>query len=145
MRAIPAGENTEMVGAYLKEKTGADLAPGMYSAFAIMSDTEGFMGGVAISNFRGIDCEITCASESPVAFRDSVINAVFTYIFVQLGCVRCTCATTKRNKRTREFLEALGFQLEGNMRLGYDGQRDALIYGLLASECRFLATGGTNG
>lgn len=139
MIAQPAGALTEMVGAYLTEKTGAKFAPGMFQALMIVNDKQDFVGGVVVSNFRSRNCEISCAAETSAAWRPTVMRAVFTYIFNQLDCVRCTAITTKRNKRARDFLERLGFVLEGNLRLGYDGKTDALIYGLLASECRYIA------
>lgn len=139
MIALPAGNLTDMVGAYLCEKTGMKLQPGMFAAMMIVNDQQDFVGGVVISNFRGSDCEISCAAETGAAWRPQVMRAVFSYVFEQLGCVRCTSITTKRNKRARTFLEGLGFRLEGNLRLGYDGEIDALIYGLLARECRYLA------
>ena len=147
MRASPAGELTDMVGQYVMEKTGMRVQPGMYSAFMVVNDSNDFVAGVVISNFRDTDCEVSCASESSAAWRPQVCRAIFKYIFEQLGCARCTSITTKRNGKARGFLEALGFQLEGNVRLGYDGVKDALIYGLLASECRFLAddSGDLNG
>lgn len=138
MIAYPAGKFTEMVGQYLTEKTGMSLTPGMYQAFMIVDENRDFAGGVVFSNFRKTDLEVSCASDHPAAFRNSVCRAIFDYVFKQLNCVRCTSITTKGNKKARAFLEALGFQLEGNVRLGYDGKRDALIYGLLRSECRFL-------
>jgi RimJ/RimL family protein N-acetyltransferase len=76
-----------------------------------------------------------------MAWRPHVCRAVFEYIFGQLGCIRCTAITRKNNSKAREFLEALNFQLEGRARKGYDGERDALIYGLLAEECRFFGAG----
>jgi hypothetical protein len=139
MIALPAGNLTEMVGKYIMEETGMELVPGMYSAMMIVNDQKDFVAGVVFSNFRKTDVEVSCAGETAVAWRPSVCTAVFKYIFEQLGCVRCTSITVKGNKRARAFLEGLGFQLEGNVRLGYDGRRDALIYGLLRSECRFLA------
>lgn len=139
MIAVPAGDFTEMVGAYVSEKTGMVLTPGMYSAMMVVNDQKDFVGGIVFTNFRGTDCEVSCAAETPAAWRPTVMAAVFTYVFKQLGCVRCTSITTKKNKRARGFLEGLGFQLEGNVRLGYDGKIDALIYGLLARECRYLA------
>jgi hypothetical protein len=139
MIAIPAGELTGMVGAYLSEKTGMTLQPGLYSAMMIVNDKHDFVGGVVFTNFRSTDCEVSCAAETAAAWRPQVMKAVFTYVFNQLGCVRCTSITTKKNKRARDFLAGLGFQLEGNVRLGYDGKIDALIYGLLARECRYLA------
>jgi hypothetical protein len=147
MRAIPAGKLTEMVGEYVSEKTGMTLQTGMYQAFAVVNEHNDFVAGTVISNFRGTDCEVSCVSETPAAWRPAVLRVIFKYIFEQLGCVRCTAITTKRNKRAREFLKALGFELEGNIRRGYDGKIDALIYGLLAADCRFLAddSGEQNG
>lgn len=152
MKAVPAGHNTQMVADYIAAKVpgaGLRFAPGQFVAFAFLSDTDEFVGGCVISNFRegpyGNDCEISCAAESSVAFRHGVIHAVMQYVFVQLGCIRLTAITTKRNHRTRAFLEALGFALEGNIRRAYDGKRDALIYGLMADDCRYLGAGGLNG
>lgn len=144
MYVIPAGDKAELVAEYMTEKTGAVFQPGLYQALAILSDAGDFVGGVIVSNFRGTDCEISCAAETPAAWRPTVMCGVFTYIFMQLGCVRCTSITTKRNRKARNFLLDLGFQLEGNIRLGYDGTKDALIYGLLASECRWIKAGDAN-
>lgn len=147
MIAVPAGRFTEMVGEYLTEKTGMKLTPGMFQAFMVVDDGNNFVAGVVISNFRTTDCEISCASENPAAWRPHVCKAIFTYIFEQLGCVRCTSITVKGNRKARGFLESLGFILEGNIRMGYDGHRDALIYGLLKTECRYLSdlTGDVHG
>jgi RimJ/RimL family protein N-acetyltransferase len=152
MQAVPAGQNTQMVADYIASKVpgaGLRFAPGQFQAFAFLSDTGEFVGGAVICNFRegpyGNDVEISCAAESSVAFRHGVIHAVMSYVFNQLGCIRLTAITTKKNTRTRAFLEALGFALEGNIRRAYDGKRDALIYGLMAEDCRFLGAGGLNG
>ena len=139
MIAVPAGEHTEIVGKYVMEKTGMSVQPGMYQAMMVINDNDDFVAGIVISNFRGTDCEISCATETSAAWRPAVMKAVFSYIFKQLKCVRCTSITTKQNKAARAFLEGLGFVLEGNLRLGYDGFKDALIYGLLAVECRYLS------
>lgn len=145
MKAIQAGVHTAHVGTYCMEKIpGLLLTPGMFSAMMVVSDDNDFMAGVVFTNFRTTDgkptdIEISCASETPAAWRPEVVQEVFKYVFEFVGCVRCTSITTKSNKKARGFLEGLGFQLEGNVRLGYDGTRDALIYGLLRSECRFLA------
>lgn len=141
--AVPAADKTSMVGQYIMEKVpGLRLVEGNYAGFAFVNDEHDFIGGAVISNFRGgefgNDCEISCASESPMAFRPHVMRAVFTYVFVQLQCVRLTAITTKRNVRTRRFLGALGFRLEGCVKRAYDGKRDALIYGLMADDCRYL-------
>lgn len=138
------GDKARLVADYVAETTGAKYDDGLYVAYAILNDDNDFCGGVILSNYRGTDIEVSVASETPIAWHYDVCRTVFNYIFNGAKCVRCTCITTKRNKRAREFLDALGFVLEGNLRRGYDGQRDALIYGLLAEDCRFLA-GGLDG
>jgi RimJ/RimL family protein N-acetyltransferase len=145
MLAVPAGDKSAMVAEYISSKVeGSSLrfVPGMYQAFAFLNDKQDFVGGAVVSNFRQCqysnDCEISCAAETSMAFRPHVCAAVFQYIFTQMQCGRCTALTTKKNVRTRAFLEALGFRLEGCVKRGYDGKRDALIYGLLVEDCRFL-------
>jgi RimJ/RimL family protein N-acetyltransferase len=150
MYAIPAGDKTEMVGQYIMHKVpGLRLIPGSYAAFAFLADNGDFAGGAVVSNFRqgqyGNDCEISCAAETAMAFRPGVCTAVFRYVFVQLGCTRLTAITTKKNRRTRAFLERLGFALEGCVRRAYDGRKSALIYGLLAEDCRYLGAGASGG
>jgi hypothetical protein len=143
MRAIPAGDKLTMLCEYMFQKTGARLDPSTTQGFAILSDQNDFVAAVLVSNVRyyegkPIDCEVSCASESGVAWRPHVCGAVFNYIFGQLGCTRCTSITRKNNTKSRAFLEALNFQLEGNVRRGYDGEKDALVYGLLREECRYF-------
>lgn len=145
MIAAPAGRLTDMVGQYVMEKIpGLVLQPGMFQAFMVVNDNSELMAGIVFTNYRTTDgkptdIEISCAGETPAAWRPSVCKAIFKYVFETVGCVRCTSITVKGNRKARSFLEGLGFQLEGNVRLGYDGFKDALIYGLLRSECRFLA------
>lgn len=145
MRAVPAGKNTGLVGAYVAERTGCEFQDGMFQALAILDNENQFVGGVVVTDFRGHDCTVSLASENPMAWADSVKRGVFDYIFNQLGCVRVTGITKKGNRKARAFMESLGFQLEGNLRLGFDGIKDALVYGLLARECRYLDAGGFNG
>lgn len=138
MIVVPAGNNTELVGRYVAEKCGVEFQFGLYQALAILDEDGRFCAGVVVSEWRGHDCQVSCATESSAVWRPHVMAGVFDYIFNQLGCVRCTSVTKKSNKRCRDFLTGLGFQLEGRMRMAYDGVKDALVYGLLASECRYI-------
>lgn len=150
MLAVPAGDKLGLICSYMFEKTGTTFNPNMCQGFAVLNDNGEFCGAVLISNVRfdtatnkPLDCEISCAADHPVTWKPNVCRAVFQYIFGQLGCVRCTSITRKNNTKTRAFLDHLNFQLEGNVRKGYDGKNDALIYGLLAEDCQFF--GGLNG
>lgn len=136
--------NDELVAAYVTEKTGAVFSPGLYKSLSLLSDTGEFLGAVIVEGHRqGIDVHLSTAIETPVVWTPAVLYFIFHYVFVRLNCQRCTALTAKSNKRARAFLEGLGFVLEGNLRRGYDGRRDALVYGMLRSECRHM--GGLNG
>jgi hypothetical protein len=139
MRALPAGDLTQMVGDWMAEKLGIPFQAGTYQALMVVDDNNTFVAGVIVNNYSGHDCFVSAAAETPFAWHPRVRRAVSHYIFKQLGCKRCTAVVRKNNKRVRRFLERLGCTLEGNLRRGYDGKHDALIYGLLVEECRFLA------
>lgn len=148
MRAVPAGDKLAMICQYMYEKIGVSFNPMQCQGFAVLSDDGDFVGAVLVSNITysgivAVNCEISCASETSMAWKPHVCRAVFDYVFRQLGCVRCTSITRKNNTKARKFLEALNFQLEGNIRKGYDGEKDALVYGLLREECQFF--GGLDG
>lgn len=137
-------EQKQMLCSYMESKTGIPFDPRMVQGFAVMNDKNIFVAGVLISNVRDhagkpLDCEISCATDKAgVPWRPEVCRAVFGYIFNQLGCVRCTSIVKKNNTKSRDFLTALNFVLEGNVRKGYDGTKDALIYGLLREDCAFV-------
>lgn len=97
-----------------------------------------FVGGVVFYNYRGHDIEVAAAFDSVTWARPETLRELFRCPFVELGCVRATATTGRRNKRVRKLLEHLGCKLEGVKRKGLDGKEDAIVYGLLRSECRFL-------
>lgn len=144
MRAVVADrQRLILLCEYMHEKIGVRFEPTEVQGFAILSDSNTFVAAVLVSNIRysdgkAIDCEISCAAETSIAWKPEVCRAVFGYVFGQLKCVRCTSIVMKNNKKSRAFLEALNFQLEGRLRKAYDGAKDALIYGLLAEECSFF-------
>lgn len=145
MKAVPARDKLGLLCSYMHSKTGTPFNPNMCNGFAILTDDDEFVGAVLVSNIRhnvvtgrAVDCEISCATENKYTWTPAICKAVFGYVFNQLGCARCTSITRKNNVKARKFLEHLNFTLEGNVRKGYDGQNDALIYGLLAEDCRFL-------
>jgi len=141
MLAVPAGKLTEHVGKYLKDRLDIDLEPGRFEAIIVVNDKGDTVAAIAFQNYlpKCRSVELSVVSETGVAWRPHVCRAIANYVFVQMGCIRATCATTKKNYKARNFLTHLGFELEGRLKRGYDGTNDALIYGLLAENCRFLA------
>jgi RimJ/RimL family protein N-acetyltransferase len=139
MKVLAGPTMDSLVSRYLIEKI--DFRPtGPFVAFAIYTNDGKFVAGLIVSNFRGSDCEISMAAETATWAKKGIMRYIFSYIFNKMNCIRCTCIVQKvdSSKRTRRFLEGMGFVLEGNLRLAYDGETDALVYGLLRRDCRFL-------
>jgi RimJ/RimL family protein N-acetyltransferase len=101
------------------------------------------VGGVVFHTMRVFDgkpvsIEMSGASDDPTWLWPATLRRLFAYPFIQLGCVRMTAVTGRKNKRARRVIEGIGFRLEGVVRKGIDGKEDAMIYGQLREECRFI-------
>lgn len=95
------------------------------------------IGAVAYTNWRVCDIEMSCAADDPRWLNRSFLHTFFAYPFLQLRCLRVTIHTAKKNKRAREFVERIGFKLEGVHPRALDG-RDACSYGMLRERCKWL-------
>lgn len=116
------------------------FAPEKFTAIGVVRSGR-VVGGVAYHNFRQRNIEVTAAFDDPRWALPGTLRALFVYPFETLGCVRMTAVIGRKNKRSRRFCEGLGFRLEGVARRAFDGKQDAMIYGLLREECRFLGIG----
>ncbi len=127
------------VAAWVRDRLPIPRDFGPCAALGVMRDGRA-VGGVVFSNWHpeARDIEVSGAVDTGFRIGPAGLRRAFRYAFVQLGCNRITIRTGKRNAETRRFAERLGFKLEGKVRHGFDGRQDLLIYGLLASECRFL-------
>lgn len=59
--------------------------------------------------------EISMAAEDPRWARKGIIRALLHYPFNQLHCHVVICTTNRTNKRTRKFLEGIGFVERGTI------------------------------
>ncbi|MBJ9695757.1 GNAT family N-acetyltransferase [Burkholderia cenocepacia] len=66
------------------------------------------------------------------------LAACFRYPFVQMQCRRVTGLVRADNAAAQRFDEHLGFRREGLLRQGCTDGTDMILYGMLASECRYL-------
>lgn len=106
---------------------------------------ERIIAGIVFRNYRsGVDIEVDLAAEDPRWAFPVTLRRLFRYPFVQLGLPRITCIVSAANARCRELCEGrpgkpgLGWKHEGTARRAYDGTNDALIFGMLREDCRFL-------
>lgn len=137
--------NKEAVALWVLERIrgiDASLFEGQwFDAIGFLDQDEKLQGGVIYHHYRGYDIEALAAGEgqwlTPLKTR-----AIFLYPFTQLGCRRMTTYVARKNKRSRRFVERLGFRLEGTMRQYMPDGKDAMVYGMLASECRWIEHAG---
>lgn len=99
------------------------------------------IAGVVYHDFRyDRNVEMSIYSTTPRWATKEALYHFFAYPFIQLNYARVTAVTTESNKHTQRFLDRLGFTQEGILRdATHEG--DAVIYGLLKHECRYLKYG----
>lgn len=121
---------------YISERV-RDFEPSE-EASAMASVRDGaIIGAVAYHNYRQSDIEMVCAGE-PGWLNRVTLKAYFGYPFFQLGCRRVTAIVHRKNKRARKFNERLGFKMEGVHREAMADGADAISYGLLRSDCKWI-------
>lgn len=100
------------------------------------------MGGIVLELRRcGWDGEVSIVVLPGVTLTRANLRTMFSVPFEAVGLARLTCLVAKKNKRSRRFVERLGFTLEGAMKRGFDGHRTACIYGMTREDCRWIDHG----
>ena len=131
----------EMVAEMVRQHTPVshvrEFGFGPCVAFGIVRSGR-LIGGVVFNNYRGHDIHVSVAFNGRGRVLPGDVRALCDYPFGQLGCKRVTAITGKKNKRARKILERIGFTLEGVARRGLDGFEDAMIFGLLRENCKWL-------
>lgn len=98
----------------------------------------------APSGESGLMVEMSAAGADPRWLTKDLIRFAFGYAFGQLDCRRMNTVTPASNLAAQKVDEKLGFTLEGRIRKAMPNGDDALFYGMLREECRWLE-GGPNG
>lgn len=124
--------------AWAKEKIGIDGPTGFARAMSAVDNSDNFVLVVVMSNFspRNIDMHQVMANGgkgfSPRAIKE-MFNALFHYIFDQLGAARVTGLVKAKNEKARRLDEHLGFKLEGVMKEAFEDD-DLCLYGFLKGD-----------
>jgi RimJ/RimL family protein N-acetyltransferase len=106
-----------------------------------LEDKGRIIAGVVYHNARlPMNIEMSIASISKKWCTRKNLEMFFNYPFLQLNLPRVTAITGENESHTRDFLERLGFVHEGTLREGHP-DCDAVIYGLLRKECKWVKNG----
>lgn len=106
---------------------------GHFTAIGIQQDRK-LIAGAVYSNYRDFDVEFTIASTSIKWCQKGILSALLHYPFVQLGCVRMTSTIAADDIRTLRLAKGIGFEIEGLLKKGYDGKKDAIIIGIMKEQ-----------
>ena len=128
------------VGEWVRERVPNVPDWGPFEALGIVDGTR-IVAGVVYNHFAEANIEMSVAAEEGVRWlsRDALFG-FFYYPFVTLKCRRVTSTikSSPEQKSVRKFCQHVGFKYEGVVREFYRDGRDAVIYGMLRRECRWL-------
>lgn len=131
----------EHIGQYLSAKFPELMTHGEYvphRAVGFVDDEGLLIGGVGLCFENAWDAQLSIHLDNPACLSRGILKQLFTICFDEFRLVRLSCHVKKSNKKARKFVERLNFKLEGVKKRGFDGKRDACIYGLTRDECIWL-------
>ncbi len=116
-----------------QEKLGGDK----FATLGIMDEGE-LIGGAIYHQYTGHMMEISLAAISPKWCSKKTLRAIFSYPFEQLGVTRMNAICDKKNKKIRKIMERIGFKQEGCLRKALPNGHDAIFYGMINTECKWI-------
>jgi hypothetical protein len=127
---------------FLFERTGLDLrgqnldGPNWFCVTVRDRVTDEVVAALACEFKTWFDVHFSAAIDQPDAITRPLLYGIFSALFAKAR--RITALVEPSDSRTESIVTRLGFVYEGFSRLGFDGDRDALIYGMLPQDCNFL-------
>jgi len=115
-----------------------DFGPGAVG-IGLVKDNE-LIAGVVFNRYTLTDIYMHVAiTNEGGGLTRKFITCCFTYPFIQLGVNRVTGLVRSDNLPAQRFDEHLGFKREGLIRQACEDGTDLIVYGMLRSECRWIA------
>lgn len=98
---------------------------------------DGRIAVVIVFEFKSpFDAHLTLVVADPKGLSRHLITTLYRTVFRRAK--RVTALIDPFNADALRGVTRMGFQFEGLMRRGFDGVRDANVYGLLPEECPYL-------
>ena len=131
-------DRQDQVSSWVRDRLERDEEFGDTKAIGLEEDGE-LIAGVMYNMYSGASISMhIAAQEGKRWMTKSYLYTCFAYPYVQLGCHRVTGLARADNHRATQFIERLGFQQEGLVRMGNKDGTDIKLYGMLKHECRWL-------
>ena len=95
------------------------------------------LGAVIVFEFKTwFDAHVSLVVFDPKALSRKLISTLVTAVFRRAK--RISALVDANNMRALRQVWRLGFKHEGFIRLGIEGQRDAVMFGMLPDDCPYL-------
>ena len=101
------------------------------------------IAGVAYHNLRDGQIEASIAVTDKNWANKTILYALFAYPFKQCNCHRILVTVRDNNNKSIKLAKRLGFKHEGKLRQMFP-PHDAVLLGMLRSECKWLNIKGNN-
>lgn len=137
-------EQSDAVAEYVARRVGLNNFEEFGPCFSLgVASANKPVAGLVFNWFRnekhGNDVRVTIAAETRIPWaREPVLKQLFDYPFNKWGCARVTAIIKEGNESSVKFCRHLGFRKEGVLRRAWDGKTNAMVFGLLKHECRYL-------
>ena len=130
----PVFEPQEAIAAWAGRELGVNFHPPYYAIGVVNSHGE----PVGAAVFNGMsDKNIEISMVGPGAFSRPIARVMAEFAFNANNVARVTVKTRSKNKRLVRLIQKAGWRREGCLRRWY-GDDDAIVFGMLRKECRFL-------
>lgn len=115
------------------------VIPGDFAAFGTGRQDGTIIGGFLLHSHRVPgDLEVMAAGIGRGWITRRLLRRVAGFVFEELGCHRATAVVSKRHKAARRMASGAGWREEGCLRHAMPDCSDAIVYGMLKRECRWI-------
>lgn len=133
---------------FLTEQTGVnyrDMTFDRWLCVTARGDDDQVLGVWTLEPKTWFDWHMSAAIADPRCLTKRLLQAMFRAVFLRCGAVRVTALVDPDNRRALSQMRRLGFVYEGFLRMGVEGTRDGMMFGMLRADCPWLPgyTGGT--
>jgi RimJ/RimL family protein N-acetyltransferase len=130
---------------FLREEIGLDLhgqdleRDDRWLFVVARNDHDAVVGVLVLEWKTAFDAHLSIAvADQRCLFVTSLHKLLWRTVFART--VRVTILIDAENSKLEHTVRKMGFVYEGMLRRGLDGWRDALVFGMLAQDCRWLKT-----
>ena len=123
------------VARWAGERLGVRFIP-PFEAVGILNREGRRVGAAVFNDYADRNIELTVFGQG--AFTRGACIWIARYCFIQNDCLRITTRTAASNLYVRKLLEHHGWAKEGTLPDWYGEGDDAIHFGLLRANCKFL-------